>query len=62
MPQSYKENSDFMNVLFKMGLNPRYDTGNPVILGMTDSSIGYVIGNCFVLALFAVILKFRGLV
>ena len=62
MPRSSKENSDFMNVLSKMGLNPNYNNGNPVILGMIDSSIGQVIGNYFALAFFAVIFNFRGLV
>merc|ERR1712048_1067749 len=38
MPRSSQENSDFLYVLSKMGLNPHYDTGNPVILGMMDSA------------------------
>ena len=62
MPRNSQENSDFMYVLSKMGLNPHYDTGNPVILGMMDSAVGQVIGKYFASALFAVILKFRGLV
>ena len=61
IPRSSQENSDFMKALSKMGLDPDYQTGNPVILGMVDSSFGSVIGN-FALVLFAVILKFRGLV
>ena len=62
MPRNSQENSDFLYVLSKMGLNPNHNNGNPVILGMVDSSIGQVIGNYFALAFFAVILKFRGLV
>ena len=62
MPRSSKENSDFMKVLSKMGLNPDDSSGNPVILGMVDSAIGQVIGNYFALVFFAVILRLRGLV
>ena len=49
MPRSSQENSDFMKVLSKMGLNPDQMTGNPVILGMMDSVLGMVIGNNFLL-------------
>ena len=62
MPRSSQENSDFMKVLSKLWLNPSQDTGNPVILGMVDSAVGYLIGNYFSLVFFSVILKFRGLV
>ena len=62
MPKSAQENSDFMKVLTKMGLNPDYQTGNPVILGMKDSANGLMIGNYFSLVFFAVIVKLRGLV
>ena len=62
MPKSAQENSDFMKVLTKLGLNPDYQTGNPIILGMVDSLVGWVIGNYFALILFAAILKFRTLV
>ena len=62
MPKSAQENSDFMKALTKMGVNPDYQTGNPIILGMVDSLVGWVIGNYFALILFAAILKFRTLV
>ena len=45
MPRSSKENSDFMYVLSKLGLDPTHETGNPVILGMVDSAVGSVIGK-----------------
>ena len=45
MPKSAMENADFMKVLAKMGLNPRWQDGNPIILGMMDSAVGQVIGN-----------------
>ena len=62
MPRSSQENSDFMKVLSKMGLNPDFKTGNPIILGMMDSAVGQVIGKKFILVFFAVISQFRGLV
>ena len=62
MPRSSQENSDFMKVLSKMGLNTDWQNGNPIILGMMDSAVGQVIGNSFALAFFAVILTLRGLV
>ena len=62
MPRSFKENSDLMKALTGMGLDPDYKTGNPIILGMVDSDVGWMIGNYFALSFSAIILKFRRLV
>ena len=55
MPRSSQENADFMIILSIMGLNPDYDTGNPVILGMVDSVVGHAIGNYFALLFSSII-------
>ena len=47
MPRSSKENSDLMKALTGMGLNPDWQSGTPVILGMVDSALGSAIGKYF---------------